>query len=420
MNISLINPPSPFLIEQKSFPPLGILYIASILENNGDTVKIIDLSGKENDIENELKHCSNCYSDLYFITSTTPQYYYAKIIKDILRNINPICRIVIGGAHPSSEPEKCIKDGFDIVVVGEGENAAVDISNNIVENGIISLPYIKDIDTIPFPARHLIDIHAYGYDIEGKKATTMITSRGCPYQCAFCSKDVWKKEVRLHSPEYVVREIEDIQQKFGINNILFLDDSFTSNKNRLLSILELVKPLNINFRCYINSKGMTYEILKKMYDAGCIEVGIGIESGSQKILDIANKRSNVEDNLRLIKMCKDIGIITNTFIMIGLPGETHETVMQTKKWMETALPDKFGFNIFVPYVGTPISNNPKKYDITLYNMSDIKGWAKGRIGEYECFVSTSELSREEILRLFNELFIYYSNITKWKPGVGRQ
>lgn len=332
--------------------------------------------------------------------------------------MNPKCKTVIGGAHPSSVPEKCIKDGFDFVVVGEGEKAVTDISNNIIESGIINLPYIKDIDTIPFPARHLIDIHSYGYDIDGRKATTIITSRGCHYRCAFCSKDVWKKGVRFHSPEYVAREIEDIQQKYGINNILFLDDSFAYNKDRLLSILELIKPLNINFRCYINSKGMTDEILKKMYDAGCIEVGIGIESGSQKILDIVNKNTKVEDNLKLVNICKNIGIKVNAFIMIGLPGETYETVIQTKKWMETALPDKFGFNIFVPYIGTPIYNNSEKYDITLYDMPNKYSWAKGRQGEHQCFVSTSGLSREQILELFKQLFTYYSNLTKWKPGIG--
>lgn len=299
MNIYLINPPSPFLIDQMAFPPLGILYIASVLENNGHNARIVDLSGKENDMEKELK---NCYSDLYFVTSTTPQYYYAKIIKNILKNINPMCRVVIGGAYPSSEPEKCIKDGFDIVVIGEGERVAIDILNDMSVNGIMTRPYIEDIDNIPFPARHLVDLYSYGYDINNKKATTVITSRGCPYRCVFCSKDVWKKGVRLHSPERVTEEIIDIQQKYGINNILFLDDSFAYNKNRLLSILELIKPLNINFRCYINSKGMTYEILKKMYGAGCVEVGIGIESGSQKILDIVNKNAKVEDNLKLVKV----------------------------------------------------------------------------------------------------------------------
>lgn len=415
MTITLINPPSPFLIDQKSFPPLGILYIASFLERFNHDVKIIDLSEKENDIKNELKHC---YSNLYFITSTTPQYYYAKIIKDILKDMNPKCKTVIGGAHPSSVPEKCIKDGFDFVVVGEGEKAAAGISNNIIENGIINLSYIKDTDTIPFPARHLIDIHSYGYDIDGRKTTTMITSRGCHYRCTFCSKDVWKKGVRFHSPEYVAREIKEIQQKYDINNILFLDDSFAYNKDRLLSILELIKPLNINFRCYINSKGITDEILKKMYDAGCIEVGIGIESGSQKILDIVHKNTKVEDNLKLINICKNIGIKANAFIMIGLPGETYETVMQTKKWMDIALPDKFGFNIFVPYIGTPIYNNSEKYDITFYDMQDKYSWTKGRQGEHQCFVSTSGLSREQILKLYNELFTYYSNLTKWKPGIG--
>jgi radical SAM superfamily enzyme YgiQ (UPF0313 family) len=106
--------------------------------------------------------------------------------------------------------------------------------------------------------------------------------------------------------------------------------------------------------------------------------------------------------------------------MIGLPGETHKTVEETKNWMEKAKPDKFGFNIFAPYVGTEIYNNPKDYDISIREMPDVESWIKGRQGEYHSFVSTKELGSAEILRLFTELFGYYTELTNWQPGVGEK
>ena len=156
-----------------------------------------------------------------------------------------------------------------------------------------------------------------------------------------------------------------------------------------------------------------------MRNAGCVEVGVGAESGSQKILDIADKKETVEDNTRFVELCKEIGLIANVFIMIGLPGENYETVEATRRWMEKVRPQKFGFNIFMPYAGTPIYNHPQHYDIRIYDVPDEKSWVKGRQGEYEAFVATSALSRTEILRLFTELFEYYTDLTQWRPGVGR-
>lgn len=441
--ITLINPPSPFLMNQKAFPPLGLLYLASALELAKHKVNVLDLSSKENIIGTVLnKHYLKYQSDLYFITSSSPQYYYAKIIKDILKHINPKCEIIIGGSHPSSKSKQCVEDGFNLVIEGEGEKAVVDIVNRLIKypyikninytkinsehnNRILKYPYITNIDNIPYPARHLIDIKSYGYDLGKNKvhnelATTLITSRGCPYECAFCSKDVWKgNKIRFHSPEYILGELQELINKYNFKNFLFLDDSFATNQKRILKILDLIEPLNIKYRCYINSKTMTEEILTKMYNSGCIEVGIGIESGSQQILNNINKKTNPIDNLKLIQLCKKIGITSNAFIVIGLPGETYETIETTKQWMEKALPDKFGFNMLLPYVGTPVYKNPDKYDITVYPMPDKDSWAKGKERQQRCYVSTKELSREQIEEKFNELFDYYTNLLKFKPGIGK-
>jgi radical SAM superfamily enzyme YgiQ (UPF0313 family) len=419
MKVVLINPPSPFLLNQKSFPPLGILYLASSLRQNKIDVDVEDLANKENELESVLKTMVN--AGLYGITSTTSQYIYAKKIKNILKKINPNAKIVIGGAHASSVPEQCKKDGFDVVVVGEGENAIVDIANKCINKKeippIVSMPYIQDMDLILFPARDMIDIQSYWYDIDGNKATTIITSRGCPYQCAFCSKDVWKNKVRFNSIDYVCNELKEVIEKYGFKYFLFLDDTITVHRKRLFEFCDKIKPLNIKWRCYARSS-TTKDMLIAMKEAGCVEVGAGIESGSQKILDIIGKNITVSENTRFINDCKEVGITANVFIMIGLPGETYETVMETKKWMEEVRPDKFGFNIFLPYVGTPIYNKVVDYDITLHDVPEEKYWVKGKQGEYDAFVSTSKLSSQEILKLFSELFEYYTNMLKWQPGIG--
>ena len=421
MKVTLISPPSPFLIDQKAFPSLGTLYLAAVLDQKGVNVDVADLTNKENELESALQHYNG--ASLYGITATTPQYPHALRILKILRHQNPTSRIAIGGAHPSSLPDKCLQDGFDFVVSGEGEEAMIRLTSSMenggLQPGVIRIPAIQDLDTIPFPARRLIDTRSYAYDIDGGRGTTLITSRGCPYACAFCSKDAWQQGTRFHSVNYVIAELEHIITTYGFKHFLFLDDTMAIHKKRLLELCQHMKPLGIKWRCYARSN-TTKEMLLAMKDAGCVEVGVGVESGSQKILNIVNKKETVEQNTTFIEMCKEIGIIANVFIMIGLPGETYETVEDTRRWMERVRPQKFGFNIFMPYAGTPIYNHPEKYDIRIYDVPDERSWVKGRQGEYESFVATKELSREEIVRLFRELFAYYTELTRWQPGVGKR
>jgi len=414
--ITLINPPSPFLIDQRAFPPLGLLYLVSALKNDDIEVQLVELANRENEIEQAL---AGLDSQIYGITATTPQYPWAKRIKQVIKQRNPHAAVIIGGAHSSSVPEACLDDGFDVVVTGEGESSIQKViqdfkRNGKVNKGLIKSEYIKDIDMVKYPDRDILDIKSYGYDIGGARATTIITSRGCPYRCAFCSKDVWSNKVRYHSVEYVISELEEIIKKWGFKHFLFLDDSFTLDKKRTPRLFKAIKSLNIQWRCYVRSDHVTRELLQEMKSAGCIEVGIGAESGSQKILDRVNKGLRVEQNAQVIKWCKELGIITNVFLMIGLPDETYETVEETKEWFEQVRPDKFGFNIFYPYVGTPIYKNSAKFGITMHGLSDDHSWVKGRKGEYQAFVSTEGLNREEILRLHTELFEYFVKLTGWR------
>ena len=420
MKVTLISPPSHFLIDQKAFPPLGLLYVAGFLEQNGIDVNVADLANKETEIENALEPYVN--ADLYGITSTSPQYPQSLKILKILRRRNPKSRIVIGGAYPSSLPDKCIKDGFDFVVAGEGEAAMLQIITEIEKKQapeIIQASYIQDMDMIPFPGRHLIDISSFAYNIDDGKGTTLITSRGCPYVCSFCSKEVWQRGTRFHSTDYVISELEHIIDKYDFKHFLFLDDTITIRKKRLLELCTRMEPLNIKWRCYARTT-TTRDMLIAMKRAGCVEIGVGVESGSQKILDIVDKKETVEQNAAFVELCKQVGITANVFIMIGLPGEDYETVEETRRWMERVRPHKFGFNIFMPYEGTPVYKNPDRYDIQIFDVPEEESWIKGRQGEYESFVATNALTRNEIERLFGELFAHFSELTSWKPGVGKK
>jgi len=419
--IVLFNPPSPFLINQKCFLPLGILYLAAVLEKNDIPVKVVDLADSEDSLELALDNYLG--RPVYGISSSTPQYPYAKKIKEIIKNKERDATIVIGGSHPSSVPKKCLEDGFDCVVIGEGENAILDIAKAAREKkelpSLIQLPYISDLDSVPLPARHLLPINSYGYDIgQQGYATTIITSRGCAFNCVFCSKDVWQKSVRFNSVNYVIEELKSIISDYGIKHFLFLDDAINLKKDRILDLCLKLKPLGIKWRCYARADFNAKEILLAMKEAGCVEIGVGIESGSQKILDTIGKGCTVEKNTTFVRDCKEAGIVVNAFIMIGLPGETYETVEATKRWMEEVHPDKFGFNIFMPYAGTPVYSNPQNYDLIIYDIPQEHSWVKGRQGEYQCYVATSKLSSGEILRLFNELFEHYSRLINWRPGVG--
>ena len=420
MKVTLISPPSPFLIDQKAFPPLGLLYVAGFLEHNEIDINVADLANKETELENALEPYMD--ADIYGITSTSPQYPQALKILKVLRRRNPKARVVIGGAYPSSLPDKCIQDGFDFVVAGEGEEAMLKLIKNIKKKqtpGIVQATYIQDMDTIPFPARHLVDISSFAYNIDDGKGTTLITSRGCPYVCSFCSKEVWQRGTRFHGTDYVIAELEYIINRYNFKHFLFLDDTITIRKKRLLELCKRMETLNIKWRCYARTT-TTKEMLIAMKKAGCVEIGVGVESGSQKILDIVDKKETVEQNSAFVELCKQVGITANVFIMIGLPGENYETVEETRQWMERVRPDKFGFNIFMPYAGTPVYKNPDRYDIQIFDVPEEKSWVKGRQGEYESFVATNALSRNEIERLFGELFAQFSEITSWKPGVGKK
>jgi len=385
--ILLINPPSPFLIDQAVMPPLGLLYLGTAINCAGrDQLCIVDLA---TDSAYPRDTCGT--PSIIGITSTTPQFGSVLGALPNLRESFPDVPIAIGGPHATSDPESCTD--FDYIVRGEGERAIVDWRN--WDGQVVQYPTINNINSIPYPRRNLIDISKYHYTINDEPATTIMSSRGCPMHCAFCSH-TWGSKVRLHSPEYIQGEIQYLKS-IGYSALMFFDDIFTMNRSRITSITDMIKDEHIIYRCFVRSDTTDRKLLTMLYESGCVEVGFGAESGSQKILDIVHKNTTVEQNTKLVELAREIGIRTKAFLMVGLPGEDGESCQATYDWIRDTHPDSWDICIYQPYKGADITSNPEAYDIHIDNAKYEDSYYKGRSGEYRCSVSTSGLASDEIV-----------------------
>lgn len=385
MKICFISPPTNFL-EFNGFPPLPLLYLDSYLNNYGHTdTQIIDLN-----ITNTIPE-----ADVYAISATTPQFPYALELLYELKKLNSNSTTIIGGAHTTAKPDDCKE--FDKVIVGSGEIALIeclhDINNNN-HNHIYIGKDIKNLDEIPIPNRQKIDSTKYKYYIDGELSTLQMTSRGCPYSCLFCQNGSRaNKTVRFHSNQYVLNEIQDIK-KCGYKGIYFMDDMFALRKD----LLDLSPQLStIKWQCQIRADEKLNNIIK-LGKMKCNRVGIGLESGSQKILDIVNKQLNLKKVPEVIKECKKNDIKVHPYLILGLPSESTKSIEKTIEFLRMIEPDSVGISTFVPYPGTYIYDHIEQFDVKIED-KNYKNWHfRGGNGGYNCIISTSELTRDDILK----------------------
>ncbi|MGC9049061.1 MAG: B12-binding domain-containing radical SAM protein [Patescibacteria group bacterium] len=244
----------------------------------------------------------------------------------------------------------------------------LEIVQNNIKSGIISVPYIKNLDDIPPPARHLMQMdfylntkdriqESYLYFVPlHSRTAAMIAGRGCPYNCIFCH-NTWRGiPFRFHSPERVVSEIRDIKNKYNISHLFFIDDNLFVNKHWLREICRLLihNQINIVWGCNARVDNIDSDILRIVKEAGCRQLTFGFESGSQRILDILRKGTTVEQNRLAIKMCKEAGILATGTFMIGNPTETEEDVRLTQQFIKENDIDNYGVCLTTPYPGTEL------------------------------------------------------------------
>ena len=392
MKICLVRCPSPFLIDEWVFPPLGLMAVATGLKVRGHDVFIHDGPIAETPMDFQY----------YGFGPTSPEYSSSIEAMKLIRQHNPKAKLVIGGPYATLKPTECVNDGWDCVVHGNGEIVA---ESAFKDNLPIIIAKNLQLDEYPIIDRSLIDIKKYKFSMDGIHATSLITSRGCPFSCGFCSKNYTK--IRLMSAERIIEEIKILHFDFGFKALLFPEDIFIVDRKRVEKVCQYMKELGIIWRCLVRGDiTVKYgpSFVKMMKDSGCVEVGMGVESGSPKILSNINKGESVESIKEAIRMLKKDGIRVKGFFIIGLPGESYETINETKQFLDEMKLDDIDAKIFQPYPGSPIWEHKDLYDIDWDNNMDIsKTYYKGRPKEYYGNIRTSSLTTEQIYKAWIEI-----------------
>lgn len=385
MNICLVSLPSPFLTDDKVFPNLGVLYLYTALRSRGIEAYVYD--GKVEEIPQGFTH--------YGVSATTPQFPLAIQALAQIRVNNPEAKVIIGGPHATVDPGSCLEVRFDSVVRGYGEEALpLVMSSGAGGHGIVSVPY----HPITIPNRSAINIHKYKYFIDGREATSVMTSRGCPFSCAFCCKSAGK--VTLHPASLVIAELKELMEVYGYEAFMFFDDIFVSNPKRLGRILAYLTGKNVLWRGFVRADmllALGDDVVHDMALSGCAEVGMGVESGSDKILKIINKGEDTETIKKAVRLLHRHDIRVKGFFIVGLPSESRDSVDDSAQLCFEAQFDDVDFTIYQPFKGSHIYENKERYDIGWVD-SELKSlWYKGKRGEYYSNVWTSHLSRDEIV-----------------------
>jgi len=426
-NITFINPPSRH-IETSSLlgitaPPLGLAYLASTLEKDGHSVKIIDalaLGIPLPSIEHEVKKDR---PDIIGVTSTTPAIRDALTIVETVKNASPDSVTVMGGPHASFLPSETLRKcpQLDIVCVGEAERTIHELAQAVEDkmslsnvrgivyrsgNHIVEAPpqpLINDLDSLPFPARHLLPMNQY--TVLGKKTTIghVITSRGCPFNCIFCASSLlFGKKFRARSPKNVIDEIEEVVSDYNPDTLEFTDDLFTLNRRRVEAICDEMKTrgINVPWACSSRVDTISRELLTKMREAGCTFIFYGVESGSQRTLNQMRKGIGLGQIEDAVRWTKEIGIEALASFIIGWPNETMDDIKNTLNFAKRLDTDYVEFNLATPYPGTELYRLVKKERLLL-----TENWSEYTAGRP--IIRVGECSAEELARVLLHAYMSF-------------
>jgi anaerobic magnesium-protoporphyrin IX monomethyl ester cyclase len=404
LDVLLVNPL--FLhedpVEQRlmtPYFPLGILYLAAALRDAGFTVDVYDAMFRPGPEDFRA-----------FLAESRPSIVGLGVLSTVRHSALRLaviakeqgCTVIAGGPDPTARPEGyllangdegAIGDGaaaIDVVVIGEGEESAVELVASLLgrsdksldEIGGLALcrdqkvirteprPLYSDIDAIPFPARDLLDMDAYRQAWRGKHgfwALSVIATRGCPYECSWCQKGVFGRSYRPRSPESVAEEIRHIKERYAPDRLRLIDDvigigsrdAATSWVRRWRDEM-LARDAVVPFECLSRVDLVHREMLTWLQEAGCVRIAFGAESGSQKVLDAMHKGTTVEQIRTAAALCQELGIEAYFYIMVGYPGEEWADIVQTIRLLRETLPDEFSTTVAYPLPGTPFYEQVKE------------------------------------------------------------
>lgn len=437
MRVLILTLSSDFLDDPLVFPYLGALTLVQVAKNVGASF-VYDASFKPGD---EVKYSD---VDVVAISATTPQAVEAYQVKDIFKALGK--KVIIGGSHATYYSDICEEHGFDAIVVGDGEKAFYKLlKGEIPFDGQVIRENIEMTDYV-IPYRDKALLNEYKYYLNGELATTLMSSRGCPNQCAFCESSSTKcKKV---SEKVFYEEVKFLVKDCGYRALMIFDDVFTLSVKGLERYLEVLRIFHnqygVIFRCFTHANIIArYPVMIEMLkEAGCVEVGVGMESASDRMLRIVNKKTTSAELNGLVLGMAKAGIRIKAFFMIGLPGESVRDLEETEKFIRFyrgLYPDLFDFDltVFFPYRGTAIGNSlrsgSKEYGIRLkegLTWGEVDrstyGAYKKKLGASDIVIETYEWARNEVLMSANKIallkehiYMYSSRMQNLKVGVGR-
>ena len=358
MDILLITPPRE-VPQRADFPPIGLAYISSFLKSKGNSAEVVDAAAYSwNRLAKIVKNNSPRIVGIACWTQERGQTFKtAKLVREIL----PDSKIILGGHHATAFPQNMFVQAYaDAVVIGEGELTTLELVRAMLdgrslgtikgivysEDGKVLLTeprkFITDLDSIPYPSYSDFDLDDYlGIPEVNGRAASIMTSRGCPYKCVFCSAgSFWKSKWRARSPDNVIGEIEWLYHKYKVRNFSFFDDNFTVKKERAIAICRgiIERKLDINWVASSHVTHIDEELLRWMRKSGCFRIDFGIESGSPTILRNIEKGQTVVQIERAFQLVHKAGIKPRAYLIIGCPGETKETIDETLVLMNKIRP----------------------------------------------------------------------------------
>ena len=462
MKILLVNPPQSFYPGSDLVSgniPLGLMYVAAVMDKAGYSIEILDAfmanfsprtSGDTveigmpyDKIKDEMQKRK---PDLVGIANPfSTQVHHAKKVAEAAKEVNPKIVTVVGGPHVTVVPKEFLSESpsVDIAVIGEGEYTLLDIvkaqegSKTMAEvrgiayrhDGEVLInpirPFIKNLDGLPYPAYHLIDMEQYlnptkiEYRSFKPRALSMITSRGCPHRCCFCSVHLHMGTAfRAHSPSYVADHLQYIVEKYKVKNVFFEDDNLTFDMKRMEDICDQIIERKIKFHWEtpngIRADRVNQELLKKMKKSGCRSVFFGVESGDQCVSDnIIQKDLDLANVVGVAKICKKIHLNSAGFYVIGFPGETKENMNQT---VDFALRLKreydFGMHLLIatPSYGTKLYEECVKLGYLKRELTP-RALAEVRQTKGQPLIETPDFSADEVKEIATQTMRKYKHLS---------
>src|SRR3989344_1031107 len=354
-------------------PSIGMLSVAAVLRRDGHDVSVLDC--QFHSMGSALAEVAHCQADLVAISLSGPWSAKELALAGEAKQSGAI--VVVGGPFATVNPQECLSSGdVDLLTLGESEETMRElchlISNGFDRSRVRGIQYlacdtlqrtperrqIADLDALPMPALDLVPVERYfspSVSRTCKESIVLVTSHGCPWRCSFCSQTVFGHSLRTRSPRLVVEEMRYLRERHGKRDFMFFDDVFTVPRKRVESFCRMLmeEEMDVAWGCVTRADLLDRPLLDLMKRAGCYEVGFGVESGSQAMLDRIGKELSLKTIWRAARDIRNAGLRAKAFFIIGLPGESREQVMQTLRLAESLPVDFPLITFYQPIRGTP-------------------------------------------------------------------